>query len=189
MRWRRRSTSVLSPSRSTWWQPTPTLQTRHADADEPLARRRDERRGRAPGVAQEMAELSTAKEELFALDNKAQLSAQRAEHYQDESAMLVTRAEHAREESEGLARRAAQDAESLSPVESQVALFDEEAEARSVRWRRWSRPARRPGPSWRRRAGRLDQAMAAQPLRGRDRPLEVGHRIRACAREGSRRIA
>jgi chromosome segregation protein len=80
-------------------------------------------------LSQDLAELSVAKDALFALDNKAQLSAQRGEHYLDESSMLVTRAEHARRESEALARRAAQDNESLSLVESQVVLLDEEADS------------------------------------------------------------
>jgi chromosome segregation protein len=79
----------------------------------------------------DQAELSTAKEELFALDNKAQLSAQRAEHYQDESAMLVVRADHARKESEGLVLRTTQDTESLAAIESQLAILDEEAETRA----------------------------------------------------------
>jgi chromosome segregation protein len=80
----------------------------------------------------EMAELSTAKDELFALDNKAQLAAQRAEYAQNESEMLNVRAEHARKESEGLAARAAKDAEALAAIESQVALLDEEAESRTL---------------------------------------------------------
>jgi chromosome segregation protein len=79
-------------------------------------------------VSQELAEISVAKDELFALDNKAQLAAQRAEHYQDESATLLVRADHSRKESEALAARAAQDAEALAEIEGQAALLDEEAE-------------------------------------------------------------
>jgi len=82
-------------------------------------------------LSEAMAELSTVKDALFALDNKAQLSGQRAEHYQDESTMLVTRAEHARREIEALTSRAAQDAESLLTIEGQAALLDEEAESRA----------------------------------------------------------
>jgi chromosome segregation protein len=82
-------------------------------------------------VSQEQAEISVAKDELFTLDNKAQLSAQRAEHYQDESATLLVRAEHNRKESEGLATRVGQNTEALAEVEVQVALLDEEAESRA----------------------------------------------------------
>jgi chromosome segregation protein len=82
-------------------------------------------------LSEAMAELSSVKDALFALDNKAQLSGQRAEHYQDESAMLVTRAEHARREIEALTSRAAADAESLLTIEGQAALLDEEAESRA----------------------------------------------------------
>jgi chromosome segregation protein len=82
-------------------------------------------------VSQELAEMSVAKDELFALDNRAQLSAQRSEHYQDESATLLVRAEHNRKESEGLVARAAQNREALGAVESEVVGFDEEAELRA----------------------------------------------------------
>ncbi len=82
-------------------------------------------------LAEELAELSTAKEELFALDNRAQLSAQRAEHCQDESAMLVVRADHARKESDALALRTTQDAGSLATIEGEASLLDAEAESRT----------------------------------------------------------
>lgn len=107
------------------------LEARHSDATSALRIEETTVEAERLTLSQDLAELSAAKDALFALDNKAQLSAQRAEHYQDESSMLVTRAEHARRESEALARRAAQDAESLSSVESQVTLFDEEADARA----------------------------------------------------------
>jgi chromosome segregation protein len=82
-------------------------------------------------LSTDLAELSQAKDDLFALNNKAQLSAQRSEHLQDEAGMLVGRAEHARKESEEHALRAAQDTEALATIESQVALLDEEAEQRA----------------------------------------------------------
>jgi chromosome segregation protein len=107
------------------------LEARHSDATSALRIEETTVEAERLTLSQDLAELSAAKDALFALDNKAQLSAQRAEHYQDESSMLVTRAEHARRESEALARRATQDAESLAQVESQVTLLDEEADARA----------------------------------------------------------
>ncbi len=82
-------------------------------------------------VAEDLAHLSQTKDELFGLNNKAQLSAARAEHLQDEAGTLVGRAEHAKKEGEEHATRAAQDAESLTGIEGQVALLDAEAEQRA----------------------------------------------------------
>ena len=83
-------------------------------------------------LSEELSELARAKEELFALDNKVQLSSQRAEHYQDESEMLVVRAEHARKEFEALVLRSEHDAEALASVESQLEMLDAEAESRGA---------------------------------------------------------
>jgi chromosome segregation protein len=68
-------------------------------------------------LTQSLTELSQTKDELFALDNKAQLSGQRAGHLQDESATLVVRADRAEKEGAEHAQ--------------QVALLDAEAEQRS----------------------------------------------------------
>ena len=106
------------------------LQTQHADETSSLVAEEGSVEAERLALSGDLAELSTAKEELFALDNKAQLSAQRAEHYQDESAMLVVRADHARKESDALALRTTQNEESLAAIEGQVALLDAEAEAR-----------------------------------------------------------
>ncbi len=106
------------------------LQTQHADETGSLVAEEASVEAERLALAEDLAELSKAKEELFALDNKAQLSAQRAEHYQDESAMLVVRAEHARKESDGLAQRAEQNTETLAATEGQVAMLDAEADAR-----------------------------------------------------------
>ena len=81
-------------------------------------------------LSEEMAELATAKEELFALDNKARLSAQKAEHYSDEAATLAQRAERSRREIEGLVEKEADNARALSELHGEVVRFDEEAEAR-----------------------------------------------------------
>jgi chromosome segregation protein len=106
------------------------LQTQHTDEASSLVAEEGSVEAERLTLSGDLAELSTAKEELFALDNRAQLSAQRAEHYQDESAMLVVRADHARKESDALALRTAQNEESLAAIEGQVALLDAEAEAR-----------------------------------------------------------
>jgi chromosome segregation protein len=106
------------------------LQTQHADESSSLVAEEGSVEAERLALSGDLAELSTAKEELFALDNKAQLSAQRAEHHQDESSMLVVRADHARKESDALALRTAQNMESLAAIEGQVAMLDAEAEAR-----------------------------------------------------------
>ncbi|HEY5282464.1 MAG TPA: chromosome segregation protein SMC, partial [Polyangia bacterium] len=107
------------------------LQTQHSDEASSLVAEEGSVEAERLSLSGDLAELSTAKEELFALDNKAQLSAQRAEHYQDESGMLLVRADHARKESDGLALRTAQDAEALESIESQLAVLDAEAKTRA----------------------------------------------------------
>jgi chromosome segregation protein len=107
------------------------LETQHRDDGAALAVEETVVEAERLTVSQELTEISVAKDELFALDNRAQLSAQRAEHYQDESATLLVRAEHNRRESEGLAMRAAQSTATLGEIESQVALLDAEAESRA----------------------------------------------------------
>ena len=81
-------------------------------------------------LSEEMAELAAAKEELFALDNKARLSAQKSEHYADEAATLAQRAERSRREIEGLVEKEAETALALAELHGEVVRFDEEAEAR-----------------------------------------------------------
>ena len=82
-------------------------------------------------VSDEMAELAVAKEELFALDNKARLSAQKAEHYADEAGTLAQRSERSRREVEGLVEKEADNARVLGELQGEVGRFDEEAEARA----------------------------------------------------------
>jgi chromosome segregation protein len=81
-------------------------------------------------LSEEMAELAQAKEELFALDNQARLSAQKAEHYSDESTMLTQRAERSRRELEGIVEKETENAQALSNLQNEVSSFDEDAEAR-----------------------------------------------------------
>ena len=82
-------------------------------------------------LSEEMAELAAAKEELFALDNEARLSAQKAEHYADEAVTLVQRAERSRREIDGLVGKEADNARVLAELRGEVGRFDEEAEASS----------------------------------------------------------
>jgi chromosome segregation protein len=78
-------------------------------------------------VSEEMAELSTAKDDLFALSNKAQLGLQRARHYEDEAAALTARASAARLEIEDLSARVAQNTVSIEDLEGQVVELDNQA--------------------------------------------------------------
>ncbi len=79
-------------------------------------------------VTDEMNELASAKDDLFALSNKAQLGLQRAEHHRNEADALSARAAAGRREIEGLTTRLADHATAIADLESQLALLDEEAE-------------------------------------------------------------
>jgi len=78
-------------------------------------------------VSEEMNELGAAKDELFALSNKAQLGFQRAQYQEDEAEMLVSRAGTERREIEGLIARQEESARAIEELESQLARVDEEA--------------------------------------------------------------
>lgn len=82
-------------------------------------------------LSEEMAELAAAKEELFALENKARLSDQLAERYADEATTLAQRAERSQREIEGLVEKEAENARALAELQGEVGRFDEAAEARS----------------------------------------------------------
>jgi chromosome segregation protein len=79
---------------------------------------------------EELAELSVAKEELFALSNKADLGAQRAEHYDDEAQSLSERAAAAALEIEELTRKTESHEAEIAVLESKIENFDSEAEER-----------------------------------------------------------
>src|SRR5207245_1159 len=81
-------------------------------------------------VTEEMAELAAAKDELFALSNKAQLGGQRAQHYEDEAEALGHRAALGRRELEDLAGKQAENVRTVEELEGQVQLLDGEAEQR-----------------------------------------------------------
>ncbi|MEO5769348.1 MAG: chromosome segregation protein SMC [Polyangia bacterium] len=79
-------------------------------------------------VTEEMNELAAAKDDLFALSNKAQLGQQRAEHQQDEADALSARAAAGRREIEDLTARLADSASAIEDLQGQLTRLDEEAE-------------------------------------------------------------
>jgi chromosome segregation protein len=85
-------------------------------------------------VTEEAHELGTAKDDLFALSNKADLGIQRAHHYDDESAALSARAEAARREIDELTVRARAGADAAAELEGQLAHLDGEADERAARY-------------------------------------------------------
>jgi chromosome segregation protein len=105
-------------------------------------------------VTDELSELNAAKDDLFALSNKAQLGTQRADHYDDEALALTARAEAARKEIAELLSRATQHAATIGDLEGQLALLDEEAEVSRV--------------SYETKASDHDQARAALTVARRD---------------------
>jgi chromosome segregation protein len=78
-------------------------------------------------VSEEMTELGAAKDDLFALSNKAQLGFQRAQYQEDEAEQLVARASSERREIEALTARQEESARAIEDIESQLNLVDEEA--------------------------------------------------------------
>jgi chromosome segregation protein len=80
--------------------------------------------------AEEASELAAAKDDLFALSNKAQLGMQRASHHDAEAADLVSRAAAGRRESEELRARAQAHGESVDEINGRLAEIDGEAEQR-----------------------------------------------------------
>jgi len=77
-----------------------------------------------------MAELAAAKEELFALDNQARLSAQKSEPTRTRR-LLGAKGGAMRHEIEGLVEKEADNARVLAELRGEAGRFDEEAEARS----------------------------------------------------------
>jgi chromosome segregation protein len=80
--------------------------------------------------AEEANELATAKDDLFALSNKAQLGMQRAAHHESEAIELGSRAESARKEAEELRARATARGADVETITAQLAAIDGEAERR-----------------------------------------------------------
>jgi chromosome segregation protein len=111
-------------------------------------------------VAEEAHELAAAKDELFALSNRAQLGLQRAQHQEDEAAQLEARAEAARREIEELAARTQGQAAAIEELDGQLARVEEEAEAsqRAYATKQGEHDGLRAGLAEARRA--LDEAVA-----------------------------
>ena len=81
------------------------------------------------GVAEEATELGAAKDDLFALSNKAQLGFQRAAHHDAEAVELSTRAEAGRREAAELRARAAAQAASIEEIGLRLAEIEGAADA------------------------------------------------------------
>jgi chromosome segregation protein len=95
-------------------------------------------------VSEETTELAAAKDDLFALSNKAQLGTQRAAHQEAEANDLVVRAEAGRREVEDLRARAAAQTANIDEISGRLAdidaaaetaerAYDDEAEAHEAR--------------------------------------------------------
>src|SRR5262249_4389307 len=68
------------------------------------------------GVSEEAAELATAKDDLYALSNKAQLGMQRADHHDAEATELTNRVEAGRKEITELRAKAAVQAANIDEI-------------------------------------------------------------------------
>jgi chromosome segregation protein len=101
----------------------------HGTAEALLLREDAEVEAERLSLTEDLGELAVAKEELFALSNKADLGAQRAEHYGDEARTLEDRAAASAIEIEELGRRAAAHAEEIATLEAMLSSLDSEAES------------------------------------------------------------
>jgi chromosome segregation protein len=79
-------------------------------------------------VTEEVTELATAKDELYALSNKAQLGMQRADHHDAEAVDLANRVESGRTEITELRARAAVQAANIEEIEARLAEIDAAAD-------------------------------------------------------------
>jgi chromosome segregation protein len=79
-------------------------------------------------VSEEATELAAAKDELYALSNKAQLGMQRAEHHDAEAVELTGRVEAGRKEIAELRARAAVQATNIEEIANRLAEIDAAAD-------------------------------------------------------------
>ena len=79
-------------------------------------------------VTEEVAELATAKDELYSLSNKAQLGMQRADHHDAEAVDLANRVDAGRKEITELRARAAIQAANIEEIEARLAEIDAAAD-------------------------------------------------------------
>jgi chromosome segregation protein len=80
-------------------------------------------------VSEEVAELATAKDDLYALSNKAQLGMQRASHHDAEASDLSARVEAGRKEVMELRARAAVQAANIDEISARLTEIDAAADA------------------------------------------------------------
>jgi len=80
-------------------------------------------------VSEEAAELAVAKDDLYALSNKAQLGMQRADHHEAEATELASRVEAGRQEITELRARAAVQAANIDEIANRLAEIDAAADA------------------------------------------------------------
>ncbi|HTB57560.1 MAG TPA: AAA family ATPase, partial [Polyangia bacterium] len=80
--------------------------------------------------AEEANELAAAKDDLFALSNRAQLGMQRAAHHESEATELTSRAESGRKEAEELRARAITRGADVEAISAQLSEIDGDAERR-----------------------------------------------------------
>jgi chromosome segregation protein len=107
-----------------------TIADDHATAETSLYAEETAVEAERLGLNEELAELGASKEELFALSNKADLGAQRAEHYGDEARLLGERAAAAAIEIEELIRRSESHSAEIELLAGRVENFDLEADDR-----------------------------------------------------------
>ena len=142
-------------------------------------------------VTEEMTELAAAKDQLFALSNKAQLGGQRAQHYEDEAEALVHRAAMGRREIEDLELKAAENVRAVEELEARLAGLDAEAEERQRAYheleqvhgeqrgalagaRRALEESAGAAASARTQLARLESEIQAAVVRGEDLALRLG---------------
>jgi chromosome segregation protein len=104
------------------------VRTRHDSGATTLAAEELSVEAERLAVTEEATELATAKDQLFALSNKAQLGMQRAAHHDAEAADLVARAAAGRREVEELTVRTATNAASMEEIEGRLVEIDTAAE-------------------------------------------------------------
>jgi chromosome segregation protein len=80
-------------------------------------------------VSEEVAELAAAKDDLYALSNKAQLGLQRADHHDAEATELAARVEAGRREATELRARAAVQAGDIDEIAARLTEIDAAADA------------------------------------------------------------
>jgi chromosome segregation protein len=133
-------------------------------------------------VTEETTELAAAKDELFALSNRAQLGMQRAAHHDAEAAELVSRAEAGRREVEELTERATAQAASMEEIAGRLAELDNAAETSEAAYAEQAaaQEARRAALSEARRAldGAMNELAAAKARIARREAEKAGAQAR-----------